>query len=220
MQKSKIEWCNHTINPIIGCKGGCSYCYAKKMNNRFKWVKKWEEPEVKYDWLAKLKSIKKPSRIFMGSVTDLFGEWVYQEWIEHIIKICGKHPQHTFLFLTKNPKRYAEFEFPDNCWLGATFIGEDYSSSYGMLDLGKIKNNNKFVSYEPMLKDYYCFDNIMVSGLRWMIIGGLTGAKAPHEKEWIDVLIKQCKRYKIPIFIKSNAKYPIKIQNYPEEMKR
>ena len=51
---------------------------------------------------------------------DLFGDWVKGHQIRHIIYITTLYPQHRFLFLTKNPKRYREFEFPKNCWLGAT----------------------------------------------------------------------------------------------------
>ena len=45
MNKTKIEWCDYTWNPVVGCKTGCDYCYAERMNKRFKWIKDWKEPE-------------------------------------------------------------------------------------------------------------------------------------------------------------------------------
>lgn len=35
MNRSKIEWCDHTLNPITGCRRNCEYCYARRMVARF-----------------------------------------------------------------------------------------------------------------------------------------------------------------------------------------
>ena len=35
MNKTKIEWCDATWNPVVGCKHGCDYCYAKRIAARF-----------------------------------------------------------------------------------------------------------------------------------------------------------------------------------------
>lgn len=113
MHKTKIEYVDFTVNPITGkCPHGCSYCYAERMRKRFKWP---EKMEFKIEVLRKIRRRKKPTSIFMGSMFDLFSDKIIESWIDNILYICKLCPQHTFLFLTKNPKRYLEFKFPDNC---------------------------------------------------------------------------------------------------------
>jgi protein gp37 len=199
MSRTKIEWCDYTINPIIGCKHGCSYCYARRMNDRFHFVKKWDEPEGNVDWTFKIRAIKKPSVIFMGSMTDLFGAWVSNDNIQGIMDFVCHFPQHRFLFLTKNPQRYADFDFPENCWRGATITSQKTADEIKGVD---------FISIEPLLTDMSDYK----IKCKWVIVGGLT-PKPCHKKIWIDRLIK--KYSDTPIFLKNNLKYPKKLQEFP-----
>ena len=70
---------------------------------------------------------KKPRTIFVCSMADLFGEWVPDEWIIEVLNACREAPQHRYLFLTKNPKRYIKLlssdllPDDDNFWYGATW---------------------------------------------------------------------------------------------------
>lgn len=68
------------------------------------------------------KKLKKPSRILVVSMGDLFGEFIPDKWINKVLEVVKKCPQHTFLFLTKNPNRYYSFKFPDNTWIGASVV--------------------------------------------------------------------------------------------------
>ena len=68
MQKTKIEWCDYTWNPVVGCKHGCSYCYARKISTRFNGN---FEPTF-YPKRLNDKMPKKPSKIFVCSMADLF----------------------------------------------------------------------------------------------------------------------------------------------------
>jgi len=139
MNKSKIEWCDMTWNPITGCLHQCEYCYAKGIANRFKsngslhqhgnWVmmleSHYEHPKIKgiYDIrkplcrgtvkhygkdlpleishypfgfaptfhryrLSEPAKTKKPQTVFVGSMADVFGEWIPDEWIAEIVNAC------------------------------------------------------------------------------------------------------------------------------------
>ncbi len=179
-----IGWADKSWNPVVGCRKGCSYCYAKKMNDRFKWIEKWDEPQFFIDRLIQPALVKKPARIFIGSMCDLFGEWVDKTWIWQILDVVRQNEHHEFMFLTKNPKRYREFNFPENCWIGATIESQTYYKRY--FEIVKYSNTHvkKFISIEPILSDFY---DGRFQGLDLVIVGAMTGAGAVKpEKGWID----------------------------------
>lgn len=99
----------------------------------------------------------KGSKIFVCSMADLFGEWVPDEWIQEVFKACEAAPQHKYIFLTKNPKRYGQLNgknhrydwsfVKNNWWFGMTITGAG--------DIDKLKHlpyghSNTFVSIEPI----------------------------------------------------------------------
>lgn len=100
------------------------------------------------DRLEEPLKVKKPSRIFVSDMGDLWGDWVPRGWIEAVLDTVRKCPQHTFLMLTKNPKRYQEFEIPDNAAIGTTV--EDESKLWRVEDLLKTKAKVRFLSLEPL----------------------------------------------------------------------
>lgn len=122
--KSKIEWCDATWNPIVGCSrvsAGCENCYAEKLAYRFKHITKFENVvcEDKPKWNNSVffddKALeiplrwKKPRRIFVCSMGDLFHKNVPDEWIDKVFAIMALCPQHTFMVLTKRPERMREY---------------------------------------------------------------------------------------------------------------
>ena len=209
MNKTKIEWCDYTINPIKGlCRNDCWYCYAKRMYKRFKWDEHIElDPKVFNDVVK----LKEPSRIFVGSTHDIFGDWIPHHWICEIIDTCNQYPKHTFIFLTKFPKRYVEFIFNNNCWLGTSITGIENNQSHLWGSFSGM-NNIKFISYEPLLGE----PDILASYLSrpsWIIVGGLT-PKPMHKNWWVEQLMNEFKN--TPIFLKDNLKWHKKIQEFPE----
>ncbi len=133
---TKIEWCEETWNPIIGCSHvspGCDNCYAERMAGRlanmqsltnYGQVVKWKESEKYSDYpigtwngrthlvesaLEKPFHWKKPRTIFVCSMGDLFHESVPFEWIQEVWDVMASNPQHTFLVLTKRPERILPF---------------------------------------------------------------------------------------------------------------
>ena len=113
-----------TWNPVIGCLHACRYCWAKKLAARL--AKMGVQPYAERDFAPTLirwrldKKFSRNSFVFVCDMGDLFGDWVPRDWILKVLDAVAKQPRVNFLFLTKNPKRYVEFDFGDNVVLGAT----------------------------------------------------------------------------------------------------
>ena len=211
---SKIGWCSMTFNPVIGCKNNCSYCYARKINDRFKFIENWNIPEWREKSFNK-KFPKKPQRIFVGSMSEIY--YWNEEWIERVIEKVKEYPQHTFQFLTKFPEVYLKWKFPENCWLGITITKQ---KSYDYLEYQKFKisnpNNLKFVSFEPLLNEVV----INLENIDWVIIGAETGnrkGKVIPNLDWVLEIVRYCEHNKIPVYIKDNlTKYYAECRGYKQ----
>lgn len=134
---------------------------------------------------------KKPRTIFVCSMADLFGEWVPDEWIAEVFKACEAAPQHRYLFLTKNPKRYMELKLngklPKQHWYGTSVTRKDDRDFFA-------PGYNTFVSIEPILESFsdekHAAYRQMVQP--WVILGAETGNrknKIVPKKEWITELV-------------------------------
>jgi protein gp37 len=206
MNKTKIEWTDYTWNPVVGCKNECWYCYAKRMNDRFKWIAKWDKPKFFIERLKEPYNLKEPNKIFVCSVADLFGDWVPGGWIDKVIEVAIDNPEHTFQFLTKNPKRYLELEFPENCWLGLTIDKVQYDTNTKVnIMRTKSATNYTFISFEPLLGDmsqlFKDSTGECMKQINLAIVGAMTGrGSIKPEKEWIDSI-----KHK-NIFYKDNIK--------------
>ncbi|MDR2891566.1 MAG: phage Gp37/Gp68 family protein [Deltaproteobacteria bacterium] len=119
MNITKIEWTNFTWNPVTGCPGpkvsiGCANCYAERvMNGRLRQMYDEEKPFERIHFhlerLLQPYRVKKPQRVFVGSMTDIFHEEVEDQYINLIFATVVLCPQHTFMILTKRPDRMAAF---------------------------------------------------------------------------------------------------------------
>jgi protein gp37 len=155
---------------------------------------------------------RRPSRIFVCDCGDLWGDWVPKEWIEEVLKVVKKCPQHTFQFLTKNPQRYLDFELPSNAWAGTTVTSNEDHEQAKIIK--RVKVLVRFLSIEPLLGEV----NFDFNGLQWIIIGAQTGKNPLRpKKEWIEKILSDAKRLGIPIFLKNNLRphYPFSIQKFP-----
>ena len=199
MQKSKIEWTDYSLNIIKGyCPNTCSYCYSHRMYNRFKWDK-----TIRYDVdeLKKLKSIKEPSKIFVGSMIDMYHEAIWKIWVQDIIDYSKDFPQHTFITLTKYPERLRHFWFPKNWWVGVTI--DKHSLKHIALLFNRTIQGKIFISFEPLLEG---MRTMGFMGFDWIIIGGKFPGPV-HKVEWIDDIVSRADKLNIPVYIKENANY-------------
>lgn len=173
---TKIEWCSHTWNPVTGCLHGCPYCYARKIAMRFDghFNPKFHQKRL----LDKFP--KTPSKIFVCSMADLFGDWIDDEIIQQVISVTALHQKHQFYFLTKNPKKMQHFKFPNNTWVGVTV--EDKSKLWRLEELKKVNAEYRFISFEPLLGEVDI--DLSQEKIDLVIIGGATGIKEKTQKEW------------------------------------
>lgn len=133
-EKTEIEWTDSTWNPLRGTKGlwsctkvseGCQFCYAERFNRRLG----GPDYKVGADTLRLDDGImeqplrwKRPRRIFVCSMTDLFEERVPDDWIYDVWLTMLTAPQHTYQILTKRAERMAET---------VTWIGEMFQTTKG-----------------------------------------------------------------------------------------
>ena len=134
-----------------------------------------------------------------------------------MLNTVKKCPNDTFIFLTKNPARLANWSpFPDNCWVGATVCNPQMSSD-AYIGLGRIKAKVKFISYEPVMESCYMEPQFLQdAGINWIVIGGWDRGKTQPQISWIKEIVEAADRTGIPVFLKDNLLPLLKNHNaYP-----
>jgi protein gp37 len=238
MNKTSISWTDLTWNPTTGCtkiSPGCAYCYAERIARRFWGRRDFDDLKFHPERLEFPLKIKKPQRIFVDSMSDLFHPVFTDELIYRVFKVIYKAYWHTFQILTKRPSRMAEIVprirnmLPDrlnNVWLGVSI--ENQKTAYERLQyLMDTPAAVRFISCEPLLEyvdlveahrpkrirqaQYISFKR----NINWVICGGETGPGArPMHIEWVRELRDQCKNVGIPFFFKSWGEFkPLSLQD-------
>lgn len=245
--KSKIEWTDASWNPIRGTKGnwhctkvseGCRNCYAERMNKRFfglDYTVGADTMRLDEDRLGDPIRWKKPRRIFVCSMTDLFHERVCRGWIWCLAKVMAECPQHTFQILTKRPARaletwsLREYLPPlPNVWFGVSV--EDQETADARIPiLLEIPAAVRFVSYEPALGPVDldgCDADPDSPYIDWVIAGGESGPAArPADPQWFRDVRDDCRRAGVPFFMKQMARREpipddLMVREYPNDAKR
>lgn len=210
MKSTKIDWCDCTVNPVIGCKNGCEYCYARKINDRFKFVENWNEPKFFPERLKEFKS-KKPKSVFIDSMSDI-GCWD-DEWLAQVLSIIADNPQHYYLALTKTNARKiwsktVRYEMLNQKAVSHFYLGKSVTNQSQfdtLITNGEIVD---FLSVEP-LHSPIDFGKNLPKYARTVIIGAETGnrkGKIVPEKQWVQDIVSQCDKAGVAVFMKESLR--------------
>lgn len=210
MKHTKIEWTERVWNPSIGCdkvSAGCKNCYAEIFAKRLQAIGMKDYTagfafKVLPHRLAMPLTIKKPTRFFVNSMSDLFHEHMPFEFLDEVFDVVSKTPQHTYQILTKRAEKMREYfhvrPVPANVWLGVSIESATYKYRADLLK--QIDALIRFISFEPLIGS---IGQIDLSGIHWAIVGGESGKKARQIKiEWVDEIFDQCKQNEVAFFFK------------------
>jgi len=226
-----IEWTEHTWNPFVGCTihtAGCARCYAMRTAMRLQTIGMESYRGVAElangvpVWTGRInrssdaqmykpRKIKKPSLIFVNSMSDFFHEAAEDAWrleaigimltTRHQYQVLTKRPEQIIPFLRRvdpNHGNSKEPSFPPNMWIGATVERSDMVHRINTLRgvLAKIR----FLSIEPLIGP---IGKINLGGIHWVILGGESGPGArPMEAAWAREVRDQCVAQRVPLFFK------------------
>lgn len=252
---TKIEWTDETWNPVTGCtkvSHGCKNCYAEREWPRLRHLLTYagraftdvachtERLDLPLRW-------KRPRRIFVNSMSDLFHEDVSDEFIERVLTTTMHAPQHIFQILTKRPERMLSLmqRWTDmngrpqhNLWLGVSI--EDQATAEERIPmLLQTPATVRWISAEPLLGpvdlfhvkegDGFTFNALSKkvgiafrdTGLDWVVCGGESGPRArTMHPDWVRCLRDQCRTAYVPFHFKQwGAWLPIN-QMLEEDMRK
>lgn len=207
---SEIEWTDATWNPVTGCtevSAGCENCYARTLAERFRGVP-GHPYEQGFDlrlWPDRLDlplKWKKPRRIFVNSMSDLFHAEIPDEFVFAVFDTMKRADQHIFQILTKRPQRLARLsksiEWTPNVWVGVSVESNEVAWRADLLR--KVPSCVRFISAEPLLGPV---DRLDLSGIDWIITGGESGHGARNcDPQWVRDVRDRCESEETAFFHK------------------
>ena len=209
--RSRIEWTEHTWNPVTGCtklSAGCKHCYAEALAKRLRAMgapgyENGFEITLHPHRIAEPIGRKKPTMYFVNSMSDLFHEAVPFDFIDRVLDTIRATPQHRYQILTKRPEVMASFfrkrAVPDNAWLGTSVENRRHGLPRIEI-LREIDAPVRFLSIEPLLEDLGELD---LEGMDWVIVGGESGPRArAMSPEWARSIQVQCHNADVAFFFK------------------
>ncbi|MFT3673557.1 DUF5131 family protein [Aestuariivirga sp.] len=212
MAETQIEWTDSTWNPVAGCSivsAGCTNCYAMEMAKRLQamGIPKYRglvrRSGNRAVWNGVVREDrgalgipdrwKKPRKIFVNSMSDLFHERVSEAFIREVWDVMERTPRHHYQILTKRPERMAEVVNRlgpplENVWLGTSIENAEHVDRADAIR--HVRAKIRFISFEPLIGPV---GEIDLHGIHWAIVGGESGRQArPIREEWIDEIYNQC----------------------------
>ncbi len=219
-----IEWTDRTWNPLTGCtrvSDGCTHCYAFTLHdmrheaykrtggvlpNSKPMPKQYALPfstvQLLPERLEQPLHIKKPTRFFVNSMSDLFHSHVPEEYIRRVFEVMRQADWHIFQVLTKRVGRLRRLgqhlDWPTNVWMGVSIENDALTPRADALR--EVPAAVRFLSLEPLLGP---LPSLHLDGLHWVIVGGESGPDArPMEEAWVFDLRDRCIIAGIPFFMK------------------
>jgi protein gp37 len=216
---------------------GCKHCYAERFAERFRGVK-GHPFEQGFDVRLVSEALnlplhwRKPRKVFVNSMSDLFHPDVPDEFIRQVLDVTASAYWHQFLILTKRPDRMRRFSagvkhwgkgalsvgapmvgWPENVWIGVSIENQETADERIPILLDT-PAAHRFVSAEPLLGPIDLLRPVwslgpptqahgMHQGLDWVIVGGESGPGArPCDLEWIRSIVQQCNGAGGPCLVK------------------
>lgn len=236
MTKSKVTWCDYSWHPVTGCtrvSPACERCYAESMsggpylktNPRYEGTTKTTPKGPRWTGLIKTHSdllgqparTKKPGRVFVCGMSDLFHVEVPTEFICRVFDSMHIARHHKYICLTKRPERIVEVEqhpdFPGwapHIWMGTTIENNDHVERAD--HLRACGAEVKWISAEPLLGPLNRLD---LSGIDWMVIAGESGKGARlMNVAWVDDLMARSRDASIRIHVKQMGEAWTRMNGY------
>lgn len=212
--RSGIEWTDATWNSVTGCtkvSAGCDNCYAERFAERFRGVpghhfESGFDLQLRGERLSLPLRWKRPRRIFVNSMSDLFHKDIPLEFVDRVFDVMEEADWHVFQVLTKRSslmrdylrRRYGDGSAPAHIWVGVSV--EDRRALSRVRHLTESPAVSRFLSMEPLLDRVGPFD---LSGISWVIVGGESGSGArPMEREWVLEIRDLCLEGGVEFFFK------------------
>lgn len=210
MAQSTIEWTESTWNPVTGCDDaspGCENCYARRMARRLEAMGAYSyrngfRVTLQPQMLDRPLTWRKPQRIFVNSMSDLFHVNVPKDYIRKVFDVMVAANWHQFQVLTKRSGRLlrlsSELPWPKNVWMGVSVENSDY-----LRRIDHLRNTGaqvKFLSLEPLIGP---IPNLDLHNIDWVIVGGESGPGArPMDPGWVREIRDQCIYAGVAFFFK------------------
>ena len=217
---SKIEWTERSWNPVTGCSKvspGCKHCYMFAMYPRLRamgvagYSASPDAVTLLPERLLEPSRWRKPTRVFVNSMSDLFHPDVPFEYIEEVYVAMAKAPRHIYQVLTKRPERAVEWARTSDLvrdrgvidwWMGVSIESQDYAHRIETLAQG-FPAGVLWVSAEPLLGPLDLSEYLDAAYIDWLVCGGESGPRArPMELDWARSLRDQCSEAGVPFFLK------------------
>lgn len=234
MAESKIEWCSVVWNPVTGCSPvgvGCQHCYAARMFKRLAanpktpryFGREFGDVQCHPELLDLPTTWKKPTAVFVNSMSDLFHEKVPSDFIALVLDVCEvEYPEHTFILLTKRVERAHDLAvnvfcepIPNNVVLGVSCstqaeVDRDVPillatpAARRILSLEPLCGHVDFMAKRPGIPKWWQGALNPLSRINGVIVGGETGPGArPMHPDWVRSIRDQCASAGISFFFKS-----------------